>query len=532
MLKSQWMKGLTGAVVVSVALTGCQTGSNEKAVSAPEAKAGEQGNKQANADGKVLDKKIEISVFMKPRPESVESNDLLWMKPISDQTNVNFKWLKAPTDNNDYIEKFNLTLAGGSLPDLMQATPDLLNKGGENGVFEPLNKLIDQYMPNFKKLVEKNPAILKDIKSDDGNIYFFPQISAVKTINLQIYRQDWLDKLGLKEPKTTDEIYQVLKAFKEKDPNGNGKNDEIPFTTRNKVKGLLPFVEPFGVSFEEEFYVDNGKVKYTFTDPRLKDALAFTAKLYSEGLIDKEYITNDQKIWESRFSNEVSGATFDSFPRVDYLEKLIAKVNPNVNMTGVIPPQGPNGAPPYTKSQQTLIKDGFAISSKSKYKVELAKVHDWFYSPEGQLAMNFGKLGETYTMENNEPKYTDLVMKDKNNSPLIKMYELGHREFAYAWDIRYENAMVPPKLAKIRDSVTPFIKDKYPVTLSFKQPERDVLNSKFTEITTYKDEMLNKFIMGSEPLSKFDDYVKQIDKMGIDAVLKIQQASYDRYVKR
>jgi putative aldouronate transport system substrate-binding protein len=135
-------------------------------------------------------------------------------------------------------------------------------------------------------------------------------------------------------------------------------------------------------------------------------------------------------------------------------------------------------------------------------------------------------------MDNNEPKYTDLVMKDKNNSPLIKMYELGHREFAYQWDIRYENAMVTPKLAQIRDSITPFIKPKYPVALSFKQQERDVLNSKFTEITTYKDEMLNKFIIGSEPISKFDDYVKQIDKMGIDAVVKIQQASYDRYAKR
>ncbi|MEK3913442.1 extracellular solute-binding protein [Paenibacillus sp. FSL H7-0331] len=531
MKKARWMKGMTGVLLASVALAGCQSGGQEKAVVTPDAKAGEAG-KAANANGKILDKQIEVSVYMRPRPESVESNELLWMKPISEKTNVNFKWLKAPADANDYIEKFNLTLAGGTLPDLMEAPPDLLNKGGENGVFEPLNKLIDQNMPNFKKLIEQNPAVLKDIKSDDGNIYFFPQISAVKTINLQIFRRDWLDNLGLKAPKTTEEMYQVLKAFKEKDPNGNGKNDEIPFTTRSKIKGLLPFIEPFGVSFEEDFYVDNGQVKYTYTDPRLKAALEYTAMLYKEGLIDKEYITNDQKIWESRFTNEASGATFDSFPRIEALEKLVGKANPKVNLTGLTPLQGPTGIAPYTKSQQNLIKNGFGISSKSKFKAEIAKVQDWFYSPEGQLAMNFGKLGETYTMDNNEPKYTDLVMKDKNNSPLIKMYELGHREFAYQWDIRYENAMVTPKLAQIRDSITPFIKPKYPVALSFKQQERDVLNSKFTEITTYKDEMLNKFIIGSEPISKFDDYVKQIDKMGIDAVVKIQQASYDRYAKR
>ncbi|UUZ84763.1 extracellular solute-binding protein [Paenibacillus sp. P26] len=530
MKKAKWIKGMTGAIALTMTLAGCQTGGTDpKASGTSDAQKNPSG--QTAAGGKVLDKKIEVSVYMRPRTESVESNDLPWMKPIVEKTNVYFKWLKAPNDDKDYIEKFNLTLAGGDLPDLMEAAPDLLNKGGENGAFEPLNKLIDQYMPNFKKILDKNPQILKDIKSDDGNIYFFPQISAVKTINLLIVRQDWLDKVGMKAPTTTDELYEVLKAFKEKDPNGNGKKDEIPFTTRNKLKGLLAFVEPFGVSFEEDFYVENGQVKYTYTNPKLKDALAFAAKLYREGLIDKEYITNDQKVWESRFTNQVSGITFDSFPRIEYLEKLVAKAEPKVNMIGITPLKGPSGDA-YTKSQQTLIKNGFAISSKSKYKAELAKMHDWFYSEEGRLAMNFGKLGETYTMENNQPKYTDLIMKDPNKSPLIKMFELGHREFAYQWDIRYENAMVTPKIEKIRDSITPFIKDKYPVALSFKQAERDVLNSKFAEITTYKDEMVNKFIMGAEPLDKFDDYVKNIEKIGLDSVLKIEQASYERYMKR
>ncbi|RTE10202.1 extracellular solute-binding protein [Paenibacillus whitsoniae] len=530
----QVLKGISGVVVLSVLLTACQTGGASQ--SKPEAKKPDASSAatpaQIDPNAKINDKKIEISVYMRSRPESVESNDLLWMKPIVEKTNVYFKWLKAPVDTKDYVEKFNLTLAGGTLPDMMEASTDLLIKGGENGIFEPLNKLIDQYMPNFKQVMASNPKIAKEIKSDDGNIYYFPQISAVKTINLNIFRQDWLDKLGLKAPTTTEEMYQVLKAFKEKDPNGNGKNDEIPFTTKLKTRGLLPFFEPFGVSLEEDFYVDNGKVYYTYTNPKMKDALAFVSKLYKEGLIDKEYITNDQKVWESRFTNQVSGATFDSFPRLDALEKLVGKVNANAVMNGTIPLKGPSGADAYTKSQQSLIKNGFAVSSQSKFKVEIAKMQDWFYSPEGQLAMNFGKLGETYVMEGDQPKFTDVIMKDANNSPLIKMYELGHREFAYQWDIRYENAMVTPKLEKIRDSITPFIKDRFPLSISFKQEERDVLNSKFTEITTYKEEMMNKFIMGTESLDKFDQFVAHMNAMGLENVVKIQQAGYDRYLKR
>ncbi|WP_199613831.1 extracellular solute-binding protein [Paenibacillus alkalitolerans] len=541
MRKLNWMNNISAVMAATILLVGCANGGNgqgadEKA--AIEQKANEVGkqseaeqNKPSSDGDKILDEKIEIDIYMKPRPESVSSNDSVWMKPIVERTNVYFNWLKAPNDNKDYLEKFNLTLAGGDLPDVMEATPDLLNKGGENGAFEPLNELIDEHMPNFKKILNENPKILKDIKSDDGNIYFFPQISAVKTIGLQIVRQDWLDNVGMKAPTTTDELYEVLKAFKEKDPNGNGQADEIPFTTRNKLNGLNAFIEPFGVSFEEDFYLENGQVKYTYTNPKLKDALAFVAKLYKEGLIDQEYITNDQKVWESRFTNQVSGYTADTFPRIEYLEKLIAQENPQVNMTGITPLKGP-GVEAYTKSQQTLIRNGFAISSKSKYKVEIAKMQDWFYSEEGQLAMNFGALGETYTITNNQLVYTDVIMKDPNKSPLIKMFEMGKREFAFQWDLRYEDAMVTPKIKEIRDSITPFIKDKYPLALSFPQADRDVLNSKFAEITTYKDEMVNKFVMGAEPIDNFDVYVKNIESMGLAEVLMIQQAAYDRYQKR
>ncbi len=71
------------------------------------------------------------------------------------------------------------------------------------------------------------------ITAPDGNIYALPQVNECYHCMYQqrmwIYKP-WLDKLGLKMPTTTDEFYEVLKAFKTKDPNGNGKADEIPLS--------------------------------------------------------------------------------------------------------------------------------------------------------------------------------------------------------------------------------------------------------------------------------------------------------------
>ena len=68
--------------------------------------------------------------------------------------------------------------------------------------------------------------------------------------------------------------------------------------------------------------------------------------------------------------------------------------------------------------------------------------------------------------------------------------------------------------------------------MSYTPEEREVINAKYTEISTFKDEMFDKFIYGNESLDKFDDFVAKINKMGLNDVIKVQQAAYDRYMKR
>jgi putative aldouronate transport system substrate-binding protein len=494
--------------------------------------AGNSSTQPSASSAVTLDKPVTVRFMVQNDPGAPMNNDMPWVKEFTKHTGVQFDWIAGPENADQYKEKFNLTIASGDVPDLMESPGDMLNKGGEAGTFLSIDKYLDK-MPNLKKLLDSNPAYARALKTDGGKIYYLPHFLAVKTNNTFLLRQDWLDKLGLKQPQTSDEMYNVLKAFKDQDPNGNGKADEIPFTTRNKKAGLNGFIEPFGVSLDEDFIVENGKVSFTYTNPKLKNAFAYLNKLYKEKLIDTEYATNDTKIWDQRLSTQVSGMTWDVFARQDYFNKSIQQVNKDVNISIINPLKSTDGKQ-YTKNQQLPIATtGIAISAKSKNIDQLIKWADWFYSQEGQLSYNFGIEGDTYTMVNGQPQYSDKVVKDPKLAAGSVIKALGRLHFVSKLDIRYENASQSEDVVKKRDEAAKFVTDRFPKEyLSYTPEEREVINAKYTEISTFKDEMFDKFIYGNESIDKFDDFVAKINKMGLDDVTKVQQAAYDRYMKR
>ena len=152
--------------------------------------------------------------------------------------------------------------------------------------------------------MEETPDMKKISTFPDGKIYSMPTRlpSRPKSRNQPVINKAWLDKLGLKAPTTTEELYQVLKAFKEKDPNGNGKPDEIPYTET----GLnMDFLNPFGITDinASSMIVQDGKPVYFPTTDAYKEALIYTHKLYSEGLIDQELFTQDNTMTSAKWQN-------------------------------------------------------------------------------------------------------------------------------------------------------------------------------------------------------------------------------------
>ncbi len=535
MIRLKW-KGAVALALSAALFMSLLAGCGSKDEKTQSGGATNQSGETTASSGKLIEEPIKISLFLQDSADQAISPDLPIIKEITDRTNVSFDFIPGPATEAQFREKFNVIIASGSIPDVVVSPyRDDMLKVAEQGIFEPLDEHIAGNAPNFKKILDEHPEYIKDLRSSDGKDYFLPFIGAVKTFKVWMVREDWLQKLNLKQPETLDDWYNMLKAFKEKDPNGNGKQDEIPYTTRNTKAGVLSFMEAFGISgFEanEQFFIEDNKVKYAYTDPRCKEALAFINKLYKEGLIDPEYATNDTKVWLSRITSEVAGSCQDTTARAYSLGDAIRKASSNAsaNLVVVPPPKGPTGIQ-MTTSQMQPVRGYTAISTNSQHKAEIVKLFDYFYSDEGNLLMNFGIEGQTYTMENGKPTYTDAIAKDPKGRSILSMLNVyGHREWAYRQDIGYEDAMLDARYVQFRNEMEKYIRPTIPA-LSFTEDERDVINNKYTEIQTYKDEMIDKFIMGKEPIEKFDEFVKKIQDMGIDEVLKVEQAAFDRYNK-
>ena len=475
-----------------------------------------------------------IRVLMQARAEGPISNDMPFIKNISEKAGINFNWELAPSDANQYTEKFNILVASGDIPDLMiHHDMNVLNNGGINHVFEDLLPWVDSSMPNIQKLFSEREGMKKDIMTDDGHLYYLPRLTAVRTFGMFLVRDDIVKKEGLSMPTTTDEMYEFLKFFQTYDLNKNGQQDEIPWTCRGKFNDLNGFMEPFGVYIKDAFFEENGEVKYTYSDPRFLEGLRYVSKLYGEGLIDAEYSTNDMKVWESRLTNELSAITYDNFVRIDYLNNLIKQVNPEAEFVSIPPLKNQEGKA-VTKEQQNKYGKGTSVSAKSQYKEQIIKFLDWIHSEEGHIATNFGIEGETFVREGDTFKYTDLVMKDPDNAGMSKLILLGFRDmWPYRSDIAYENAMNSDNQNTQRDNYEQYVVgDKWPTTLTFTEEERGIINTTYQEVKTYTDEMINQYVMGIESTESFDEYLNTLEKLGLPEVLKVQQAAYDRYRAR
>lgn len=206
-----------------------------------------------------------------------------------------------------YSNKFNLMIASNDLPDIfvvenIDKTPakTLLKRMYDAGMLEDLTTVYEQYASDAVKEVNKsvdNKAL--ENASFDGKLYGLPSVNDMNNAQMVWIRQDWLDKLQLKAPTTTDELMAVAKAFKEQDPDGNGKADTLGLA----VQGAQLFNnDPFtltGFVWAENAFPNmwvkdaSGKLVYGSTTPEMKTALGKLAQMYKEGSIDSEFALRD-----------------------------------------------------------------------------------------------------------------------------------------------------------------------------------------------------------------------------------------------
>ena len=183
-------------------------------------------------------------------------------------------------------------IRSGNLPDIVGGSKlqHLFNEYGPQGAFLPLNDLIKEHAPNIKAFFDARPEIWDAVVANDGNldpIGYFPDDDYGRGYFI---RQDWLDALDLKIPQNVDELYDVLVAFKTRDPNGNGIADELPYFARHgsEVYRLVTLWDgrSSGSDCRMDFYVENGEIVHGYAQEAFRTGIRNLAKWYQEGLIN------------------------------------------------------------------------------------------------------------------------------------------------------------------------------------------------------------------------------------------------------
>lgn len=458
-------------------------------------------------------------------------NESEMYKELEKRTNVHVDFTHPAEGQEE--EQFNLMINSKDLPDVIESYA-MDYKGGydkaiADGVYLRLNELIDKYAPNFKKLLKDDPELARQVTTDGGNIYAFPVVGIDKNEPAwwgPVVRKDWLKDLGLSEPTSIDEWYNVLKQFKEK------KHASAPLMISKK--GIDPygtFMSAFNIGYD--FYKEGNTVKYGEIEPGFKDYLTTMNKWYSEGLIDKDFATRDSKSKNAVITSGKAGAYMTEYSLVDQHMASIKNVDPKAELGATVQPALHAGENVHFRVVNNR-NGGYeaVITSSCKNPERVVKWLDYAYSKEGYMLFNYGIEGKSYKIVDGKPQFTDLLLKNPDG--------LDYWTVCNKWKLDVGPYLRDYKAVPEFSSVDKDCMDKWtkaetdyvmpPVNLTAE--ENDEYSSIMNDVDTYKGEMILKFIMGKEPLSKFDDYVAQLKKMGIDKAIKIQQAALDRYNNR
>ncbi|WP_409345479.1 extracellular solute-binding protein [Paenibacillus sp. MBLB4367] len=486
----------------------------------------------------IVEKQVSLRIPVVKADYHKNWDEMATIRDLEDKTNVNINWEQIPAAS--FQEKKNLMFTSGDIPDAFfngLNSQDVV-KYGSQGVLIPLEGLIEKYAPNIKKILDENPQVRRLATAPDGHIYSIPWFedkSFFEFRNAFLINKKWLDKLQLKVPTTTEELYQVLKAFKEKDPNGNGKADEIPATFRHgaSTNGYYELFGAFGVvDALTMFSVDNKKVVFDPMQAGYKEGIKFINKLYSEGLFDKETFTQDAKQMLSKTqSNPQLVGLVASFNGVYEFG------NEGVKDYVAIPAlKGPNGDQLWRRQDNRIIQNFFSITSANKNPEVTMRLVDTMNDPKSVLQFQRGPIG-THLKERSDgmfevidaPKGTDTSSWIGSVSPSTALPLMISKDWV--------NKLVKNESDQLRQNFYEIYKPNivkedraYPnLYLTAEQNNRmSVLN---TDISTYIRKMEAKWIIDGNVEKEWDGFTQELKKMGIEEMIKIKQAAYDAFIK-
>ncbi len=459
----------------------------------------------------------------------------------------------SPFDENwkvwDYIEEATgLKLDIHAIPtdyltkvSLMFAAPDTLtdivafnwktdtDKYAAQGALISFDDIEDD-MPNYKKwkdsLTEQQyqHSIVTRMAAD-GKVYYSPSTGEEEIGGRAwLYRQDIFEKHNLKVPTNFDELYAVCKELKALYP------DSYPLSFGG---GKLSFINAYGSSFKKwwsayEYYdFENDEWHWGMYDDVALEVIEFHKKMMDEGLMPPNLMTLSYSSWEELMATNRSFISPNFTTRIDFFKTMAAKNYPEFKLNIMAPPVLTEQGVPMMENRTVSTVGVVLPNTGDKTGIANAmKLLDWMYSDEAVGLVSWGKEGETYEVVDGKKQYiTDEYKSQASTLFGIKTYGTYTR-FDPEAALAFESEEIKERRELRLEHTLPYT---YPTLwLGYNNEEQRVIDEVRAACYTRTDEMFAKFVLGHEPLSKFDAFREELKEMGVEDLLATYKSAYDR----
>ncbi len=489
------------------------------------------------------------------------------LNQLAENVGITIEW---DTMSDSLAEQVNIRIAGEQLPDAFQGVGFSnydISTYGADGVFLDLTPYLNaDVMPNLTAILEKHPDIRSAITMSDGKIYGLPAAEQMGTAGIgleedySIYtvpqfsmiNKAWLDELGLPVPTTLDELYTALKAFKDNDMSaayyGNAAGSTIPMSTGfdQWCWGQNVFYAGFGFTnwpndvCNDLVLNDDGTVEFVCVRDGYRDAVTYFNKWYAEGLMDIEMFSQSTSQLIAKCSQgQVGVATWW------YIEEVMGEKSSDYVFLPIL--EGPDGGYNVTVRDGGAVNSGnLNITSACGNPEALLKFYDQWYDGEIVMQLQYGPIGTYFTEQDDKGMWisiTDAEAREKfgkSAGELKGVHEVYGPKLIlseYYNENFYMEDRAIVRLQDLNDSwVEPYVDSltTYPIDCVFTADELEVIDRYRADFESMVSEQEALWLKEGGPSDEeWNDYVQTlIDSCGMNELLAVYQAAYDRYAQK
>ncbi len=424
-----------------------------------------------------------------------------------------------------------MTEGSASLPDVLfkaaLSTAECIDLR-EKGVLIDLKPYLRENCPSLWAVLEANPDYLEAITLPDGSIAALPFISEPAAQNYMWVNREWLKTLRLEEPTTAQELVDVLTAFRDRDPNRNGKADEIP----------MGFLGPFDLKFlahafgltanDYNIYAEDGKVRFMPLADNYRLFVTWCRDLYREGLLDKNgfSITDEMRtVTDSKaaatYGIVLAGMAADIF-QVTWAENY-----------EIMMPLAYDGQREYRSFAGPVLRGAFAVTSHCKEPEKLLQWVDFLYTQEGAILASIGQENVDYLVDGDGS--WRLLESNQNNYEMYRAGTLieGGAEspgvLAGEFQRRISGGAMVQAILEKQDEFSQYARLPFPY-YSLSSAQEAQIAPLQAEIGYYVDMQLARWVLGEEEISddSFTRFEQKLNELGLERFLAFWQDILDR----